>query len=309
MSKQILRIAIVSTLATLAACATSPEFKRPAAPAVERYSESAGESAQLNGQTTQQQIDFGSQLPAQWWRLFQSQELNGIVERALANNQTLVAAQASVKQAQALTEAKTGERYPEIDMTASSGRQKYGQQFLGPLAASAPPFTYYAFGPNVSYTLDYAGGISHAVEEQRALTEYQARQLQAAQLSVTGNVVLQALEVAARQAEISALEELLADDRRNLEMIEAAFTAGSVSRVDVLSAQSQLASDTTQLPQLRQQLSVARHALAALSGDTPTNAIIPAFQLSAFVLPEKLPVSLPSERNVSMTVRHICSRV
>jgi NodT family efflux transporter outer membrane factor (OMF) lipoprotein len=68
-----------------------------------------------------------------------------------------------------------------------------------------------------------------------------------------------------------------------------------VSRVDVVSAESQLASDATLLPPLRQELSVARHALSIIMGRLPADAAPPEFALSQVTLPGSLPVSLPSE--------------
>lgn len=281
------RMATAIATAALSACTTTTPFQRPAAPIADNYMEASAPASA-------QQLEYAAALPANWWTLFQSDELNALVEQALANNQTLAAAQATVMQAQALAEAKTGARYPEVDLNAGTGRQKYGSQFLGSLTPP-PPFTYFAFGAAVSYTLDYAGGAASAIEQQQALADYQQRQLQAAQLTVTGNVVRQALAVAATQAQIQTVEELLDEDRRNVDMIQAAFDAGSVSRVDVLSAQSQLASDATLLPALRQQLSAARHALAALAGQAPAAASAPGFRLDRFVLPGKLPVNPPAE--------------
>jgi NodT family efflux transporter outer membrane factor (OMF) lipoprotein len=64
---------------------------------------------------------------------------------------------------------------------------------------------------------------------------------------------------------------------------------------DVVTAESQLAADETQLPGLDQQLSVARHALAVLLGRAPGDWSPPDFDLAALTLPGQLPVSLPSE--------------
>jgi NodT family efflux transporter outer membrane factor (OMF) lipoprotein len=108
-------------------------------------------------------------------------------------------------------------------------------------------------------------------------------------------VVAQAMQVAAARAQMRAVEELLAEDRSNLDLVRSAFTNGSVSRVDVLTAESQLAADEVLLPPLRQQLAVARHALAVLSAHAPGDWTPPDFSLSALTLPKQLPVSLPSE--------------
>ncbi len=278
--------------ALLSACVAGPDFKSPATGEIDAYRSDAP-SQPVAGNDIQQ-LQPGAELPAEWWTLFHSTALDQLVAQSLQGNQTLAAAQATVMQAQALLAAGTGARYPQVDMTASSGRQKYGAEFLGSIAPP-PPFTYFAFGPSVSYALDYTGGIARSVEQQRALSDYQQQQLQAARLSVTGNVVMQALVMATHQAELKSIEELLAEDRRNLELVQAAFTAGAVSKVDVLSAQSQLANDATLLPAQRQQLSSARHALAALLGRTPAQWTAPELQLDDFVLPMQLPISLPSE--------------
>ena len=278
-------IAVLLSSAALTACAVGPNFERPDAPA---------HTASVVPQLPDQQLQVGKPLPADWWTMFASPELNDLVAQAFASNQDLAAAQSSVERAQELVTARTGARYPEVDLTAGSGRQKYGSQFLGPFP-KPPPFTYYAFGPAVSYTLDYTGGVGRAIEQQQALAQYQQREWQAARLTVTGNVVQQAFAVAAAQAQIDALQEVLADDRRNVQMIQDANEAGSVSRLDVLTAQNQLASDETLLPALKQQLSVAQHALAVLVGKTPGEMPALHLDLSAFELPKEVPVSLPSD--------------
>ena len=83
--------------------------------------------------------------------------------------------------------------------------------------------------------------------------------------------------------------------RKNLELVQREFDAGKVAKSDVLSASAQLASDRTQLPALRQQLSVARHALAVLSSRAPGEWAPPDFDFSELTLPHELPLSVPSQ--------------
>ena len=195
-------------------------------------------------------------------------------------NRTLVAAAATLAQAQELAAAQAGTAFPQVGIDAAAGRQKYGAQFLGD-SPKPPAFTYFAVGPAISYTLDYAGGVARSVEEQYALAEYQRQQLDAAYLAVTGNAVMQALKVASLRTQIATLEAILDRDRENLKLVQTAFDAGAVSRVDIVSATSQLASDATLLPPLRQDLSVARHALAIVMGQAPANAVIPRSRVGA----------------------------
>lgn len=279
--------------AMLAGCAAGPDFQKPAAPRSARYTLQAlpDEAA---ASVSDQRIVMGQSLGHDWWQLFGSDTLDQVVKRALDGNRTLAAADATLAQARELAAAQAGGLYPQIGMTAGIGKQKYGAQFLGSLA-KPPPFTYYSIGPTVSYALDYRGGVARSVEQQYAFTEYQRQQLNAAYLSVTGNAVVQSLKIALLHEEIAAVEAILEEDRQNQKLVQTAFAAGSVARVDTVSAESQLASDATLLPPLRQQLSVARHALAVVLGQSPADGAIPEVDLGQLVLPRHLPVSLPSE--------------
>ncbi len=156
-------------------------------------------------------------------------------------------------------------------------------------------FAYYTVGPTVSFPLDLFGGEKRKVEQQKALLEYQGFELDAAYQSLTAHVAAEALALASARAQIDALNGIIADDERNVGLVESAITGGSGTQVQLVSAQSQLAEDRALLPDLRQQEAVARHALAILVGKAPAEWSPPEFALSDFTLPAELPVSLPSE--------------
>ena len=284
--------AIVLGLTTvIAGCKVGPNFKRPDPPAAERYTQ---QKLQVESSNLDQQIALGGTLDREWWHLFQSEAIDTVVKRALDGNRTLVAANATLAQANEMAQAQAGSLYPQLNMTAGVGRQKYGAQFFGTFQ-KLPPFTYYALGPTVSYALDYTGGTARSVEQQFAQAEYQKQQLSAAYLMVSGNAVMECLRIGLLQGEIATVEAILEEDRQNRQLVQVAFDAGSVSRTDVVSAESQLASDATLLPPLRQQLSEARHALSIIMGQFPGNEAPSEFDLAKVTLPHDLPVSLPSE--------------
>jgi len=285
---------LVAVAAALAGCALGPDFQRPDPPRADRYTPEQLRLEATQANDSAQHIVLGEQLSRDWWQLFQSAVLDDMVRRALDGNRTLVAAAATLAQSQELAAAQAGALYPQVGVTAGIGRQKYGAQFLG-TSPKPPAFTYFSVGPTVSYAFDYTGGVARSVEQQYALADYQRQQLDAAYLAVTGNAVMQSLKIASLRAQIATVEAILDQDRENLELVQVAFDAGSVSRVDIVSANSQLASDATLLPPLRQELSLARHALAIVLGQPPANATLPDFDLSQLELPRQLPVSLPSE--------------
>jgi NodT family efflux transporter outer membrane factor (OMF) lipoprotein len=139
------------------------------------------------------------------------------------------------------------------------------------------------------------GGIARSVEQRKALAQYQQSEVEAAYLSLTGNVALQAMIIASTRSQLQAVSELLSEDQDNLNLVRMAFHNGSVSKTDVLTAESQLSSDETLLPPLYHQLGVARNALAVLVGQAPADWSPPDFELREMKLPRELPVSLPSE--------------
>lgn len=287
MMSHCMKLAAFLSALLLTGCVAGPDFKTPAGPSTDRYTPETLPSLALPA------ASGDAAVPELWWSLFNSPKLDETVRVALEGNRDLKAAQATLKQAEELLGATRAARMPEVTADASNGRQKLGAAFLG--GFSLPPFTYYSVGASVSYVFDLAGGVHRTIEENAALAEAQAHELDAARLSITGNVVLQAFAIASARAQIRATEGVLDDDRRNLELVRRAFEEGSVPRLDVLSAESQLAQDETLLPPLRQELSAARHALAVLVGEAPGNWSPPDFDFEDFSLPATLPVSLPSE--------------
>jgi len=147
----------------------------------------------------------------------------------------------------------------------------------------------------VNYALDYTGGIARGVERQYALAEVARHRLEAAYLSVTGQAVMQTLAIASTRAQIATIETIVTQDRENLQLVETAFKEGSVSREDILSAQSQIANDLTLLPPFHQALAQARHALSVVLGRVPASGLPPDVDLAQLTLPLELPVGLPSE--------------
>jgi NodT family efflux transporter outer membrane factor (OMF) lipoprotein len=150
------------------------------------------------------------------------------------------------------------------------------------------------FAPESSYSPDIFGGTRRAVEQQQALANYQRNELAAAYLTLTGNVVNEVLTITSTRLQIATTEDLIASDRKNLALTQRAFEVGIVPRSDVLTADSQLAADLTQLPSLHRQLDQAYDALAVLAGRAPSEWQVQPFDIEQFTLPRDIPLSLPA---------------
>jgi NodT family efflux transporter outer membrane factor (OMF) lipoprotein len=277
---------------SLAGCAVGPAFRPPAAPADRDYvqqpiSTSSGE--------TEQRVVMGGQLQADWWKLFQSPELDRVVEEALANNWSIDAARANLARAAEGVAAARGGLFPQVDLAGGAGRRKFGASALGPQAATFPAFSFYTGGAVVSYDVDAFGGQRRQIESATADAAVQKELANAAHLSVAGDTVLEALQIASIRAQMEVAQDVIASDLKNLELVQTAHQAGVATRMDVTTAQSQLDRDRTMLPPLRQQLDVAQDALAILVGKSPAAWAAPDFDLAKFTLPADIPLAVPSE--------------
>jgi NodT family efflux transporter outer membrane factor (OMF) lipoprotein len=105
---------------------------------------------------------------------------------------------------------------------------------------------------------------------------------------------MQAMRVASLRAQLVSLQQVVADDRRLLDLIHAAQRAGSEAPSATAGGEAQLAEDEALLPPVQRDLDAARHQLAWLVGKSPAEWTAPDFELAAFTSPGDVPVSLPS---------------
>jgi len=266
----------------------------PPPPPVTRYTETPPPSVlSPGGDETDQRVVVGQAVAARWWELFRSSALSDAVHVALAGNETVAAANATLLQARDAVAQAQAAFYPQIDFAGNVTRQQRNASPEGG-ASRSTVFDLYSLGPRVSYVPDVFGGTRRHVEQEAALAESQERQLAAAYLTLTGNVVTQAITIAGTRLEIAAAEVTIVDDEKNLELVRAKLDAGKAAQTDVLTAETQLATDRAALPPLRQQLSAARHAFSVLLGRFPADWSPPDFDLDDLKLPGELPLSLPS---------------
>src|SRR3974390_3514613 len=95
---------ILLTCLTLTACAVGPNFSRPSPPSVNEYVPGGMPEATVLADGRAQRFASNLAVPAEWWRMFHAPTLDDTVAEALARNQTLEAANASLRQSEALLE-------------------------------------------------------------------------------------------------------------------------------------------------------------------------------------------------------------
>lgn len=274
------------------ACTVGPEFTPPPKPSVETYDvmplpTKLVSTPRTGGET--QYFKPGTDIPAKWWALFQSEALNELIEDALHANPDLQAAEASLREAQETAAAAGGSLWPRVDgRTGISGNQTSN-------SSGGSLYTLYNASVDVSYDLDLFGGNKRRVEAAEAEAEIRRYQMEAAYLALTSNVVTTALQEAALRAQLDASRQIIAEEKKRLDVLNRQFAAGGIARDAILEQESTIAQSLTAIPPLEKQLAQARNLLATLTGRFPSEGIDSQFTIEAMTLPVEIPISLPSK--------------
>ncbi|HEX8012889.1 MAG TPA: efflux transporter outer membrane subunit [Casimicrobiaceae bacterium] len=288
--------AVALGAALLPACMVGPNFQRPGAPQATRYTETPLPQETAAASATggaAQRFAVGGDLPGEWWQLYRSEALDRLIREALAGSPTLAAARATLAQAQENLNARTGALlYPALDAKASATREKLSNAGFGQPGATL--FNLYNASVNVSYALDLFGGNRRQLEALQALVDYQSYQLEGAHLALTSNIVTAAIREASLRAQLQATREILAAEQEQVRRVKRQYELGGVGRLELVAQQAQAAQTEATLAPLETSLAQARHQLAALTGKTPSEVVVPDFNLDMLHLPEEIPVSLPS---------------
>jgi NodT family efflux transporter outer membrane factor (OMF) lipoprotein len=292
-------LACVSALGALfAGCAVGPNFKKPAPPAVTRYTATPLSTTVTTERVTggdAQRFVMGSDVTGDWWTLFHSPPLNELIEHSLTNNPDLKAAQAALSVAREGVLAQRGVYYPNLSGGFSASRQRQSGQ-LAP-TPNSNVFLFNLFTPevSVSYVPDVFGLNRRTVESLQAQADAARFQMIATYNTLVANVVVTAIQQGSVQLQIEATRELIDINTHTLEILRYQFAKGYASGLDVAAQESQLAQVAATLPPLLKQAAQLRDLMAVLAGEFPSQPPAGNFELTSLQLPQDLPVSLPSD--------------
>ena len=289
---------LAACLGLLAGCMVGPDFQRPAAPKVDRYT-AEPLPATIGGSDASyddaQHFVVDMDVPAQWWTLFHSAPLDALITQALKANPSMAAARASLRQAQENLAAGRGSLYPNASADYNVTRQRVASTLASPASSGYDYYTLHTAELSVSWAPDLFGGTQRQLESLRAQTEVQRFQLEATYLSLTSNVVVAAIQEAGLRAQIAATGRIIDSQAKTLTSFRRQLTLGQLAPAAVVAQQAALAAAQAGLPPLQKQLAQQRDALAALLGSSPTEAPDERFDLADLHLPRELPLSVPSQ--------------
>jgi NodT family efflux transporter outer membrane factor (OMF) lipoprotein len=248
-----------------------------------------------SGDGRRTQLVSGLDIPAQWWRIFHSAELDALVGQALKNSPTLEAAQQALRAAQEQVKAQQGAFYPSVSASLQPSHQAFAETLSSPLQSGNSIYNLTTTQVSVSYTPDLFGANRRAVESLVAQADQQRFELEAARLTLASNVVLAAIQDASLRAQIDETQAIIQEQRQTLASFQRQFQLGQISKADLAAQEALLAQSQAALPPLQKAFRINRDLLSALMGRTPGEPLDVGFEFQSLTLPDQLPLSLPAQ--------------
>ncbi len=206
---------------------------------------------------------------AAWWRQFGDATLSALVERALADHPSQKAAADRVVRAQALAEIAAGKDLPQVGFEADAMRQRVTEHGLSPPPYAGSTINTGNIQLGLTWSPDLFGKQRNAIES--ALGAARAAQADAA---VAGQqLATQVARAYFQLARLGSQREVavatLKQRQDQLTLIQQRVGAGLDTVVELRQGEGALPDVRAQLESIDEQIVLARHQLAVLTGQGP----------------------------------------
>jgi NodT family efflux transporter outer membrane factor (OMF) lipoprotein len=270
----------------LMACAVGPDYHKPKVEIPDSFKEGVDwQRAQANPQ--------GS-LSSTWWLEYHDDQLSKLVDQALKANQSILAAEAAYRLAQATVSASAAALYPTVSASVAGTRGEAGAA-AAPAEGVAPGvYHYVTAGVAANWELDLWGQTRRQIESSKANAQASDAQRAGERLSIAASVASDYFALRQADLDIDYLQQQQQVYGAILAMTQAGYTQGGSSGDDVLIAQDTQEAVIAALQATQTQREQFEHALAVLVGVPPSGFSIEPRKDYVFVTPA-VPLSLPSQ--------------
>jgi len=270
------------------ACSIGPKYQRPAPPASPMFKELPA-SDQWKTATPSD-----ASLKGNWWEMFGDPQLRQLEEMVSVNNQTVKQAEAQFRSATALARLAHSGYFPTIGSSPGFTASGTGRQITtstGTRAAGAShlfqlPFT-------AAWEPDLWGRVRLANEFQTEQAQSAAALIENARLSLQTALAVNYFNLLGTDMQIALLDDTIAGYETYLALTINRYKGGVAARSDVTLAQTQLATTRAQATDLYQSRTQYEHAIAVLTGRSPSELELPPGKITG--PPPTIPTTVPSQ--------------
>ncbi len=265
-------IPVVLMASLLAGCSLIPNYERPATQSPAGWTDGSGQTPTV--------------IARDWWKTFNSAELDSLMQAALADNNDLGAAIARVEQSRGIARSVGSSRYPSVDANGSIGYDDINNRTRG--VSDTSDFGGSA-GLGVAYELDIFG--MNRAEREAAEADFDASAFNsdAIALIVMADTAKGYFNVLNLQERLQISNQNLNSAKELLRIVQARFDAGATTALDVSQQKADLATAEASRAAIERQLKIARSSLAVLVGKPPQSLVLTAQNMRDIAVPAIAP--------------------
>lgn len=208
-------------------------------------------------------LDY-SAIKDKWWEEFKDDELNALMNSALANNNDLLLAQINLEKAGVSLNLARIEFLPNVGLEGSRGKTR-----TSGLTQTGMPSSKYnlsSLNAAASWEIDLWGRIRNTNRAANALFEASQADYENARLSIAASVANTYFNLVALSDQENILKQTLKSYEETLEIRKAQFESGMITDLIYEQAVASVASARNDLASLQDALISTRTALAILAG-------------------------------------------
>jgi multidrug efflux system outer membrane protein len=273
-------LAVLTVTALLAACAVGPDYRKPDMPTPDSF---------VGVDSTQ----FSSgDVEREFWKAFNDQQLNDMIERALTANHDIRIATARLREARALRGEAKLDLAPTVQASTGYTKTRASDRQLAPAPTTVDrEQDYYDSGFDAFWELDFFGRVRRQVEASSAEVQSAEASVYATQVSVTAEVARNYFELRGAQEQLAVAHRNADNQGETVRITQARLDAGRGTQLDASRAQAQLSATLATIPDLESAVTRSMLRLGVLTGQSP-EALLP--ELST---PHPLP-TLPEAQSI-----------
>ncbi|MCE9881147.1 efflux transporter outer membrane subunit [Hafnia paralvei] len=206
-----------------------------------------------------------------WWTAANDAQLNALMADALKNAPTLKQAAARVREAENAVGMANSANGPNLDLTASSRRDRFSKNTIQPLAPNMPnPQPLYEttnnLGLNFSYEFDWWGKYRNQVNAAKAQVNAAQAEQQQTTLSLTSAIASAYYQLQSNYAMQELLNKQIQSYQALAEINQQQYNAGVVGIEVWQQSQAQVDINRQMVTQIQTQIDLLSHQIAALTG-------------------------------------------
>lgn len=219
-------------------------------------------------------------LPDNFWQAFEDDQLDTLIDQALANNFNLETAWDRLAQAQAVAKKSEAALWPQAELDAGFRRSRQENQDI---------ITYsslYSLGIAAGYEVDLWSRLKSSQKAAWLDVQAQRDAVNTAAITVTASITNTWYQLAEVKALIQIAAEQIETNRQVLEIVTVKFRKGAASAADVLRQRQLVASTEALLIVVEEAEELLQYQLSVLVGNQPELT----WQKTSIALPDLPPM-------------------